>query len=410
MKKQSRKMQRLYLVLVWGGIISFLFVLLQENTKAARWLVMENNFNWQFSDFFRQIVYASDLQNIYFHTKDAPFPPFAYVLFHLIYRINPVWLPIELKSWRESQSYQYNLLIFVVFMIFVSVFLVNVVKKILGCGSMSSLFIYSVLLSAPFLSGAIERGNIAILVCVLLLGALFWKDSEVPWKRECALVLIATAAGLKIYPAIFGLIYLKEKRWREAVRLIIYGLIVFFVPFLFTGGTAGLRRYLEVLGSFETLSVARWTNIRCFLLAAQNGLGVESNIQLGIILENVYLLLCVISLFRTKEKWKYTLYLSGILALYVPNSYRYVAVYMLIPLVFWFKQQNDKWSDWVYCILFSAVFTIPMHGYLIGGVVDFWIFAPIYLVMVFSMIEDWLIENSLALCLRKPPANDMIEP
>lgn len=401
MEKQRRKVQCLYLILAWGGILSFMLVLLLENTKAASWLVMENNFNWQFSDFFRQIVYASDLQNIYFNTKDAPFPPFAYVLFHLISKMNPMQLPIELKSWRESQNYQYNLLIFVILMIFVSVFLVDIVKKILGFGRISSLFIYSVLLSAPFLSGAIERGNIAILVCVLLLMALFWKEAKEPWKREIALVFIAVAAGLKIYPAIFGLIYLKEKRWGEAARLILYGLMVFFIPFLFTGGLAGFRRYLEVLGSFETLSVARWTNVRCFLLAIQKSLGIESNIQLGIVLENVYLLLCVISFFKTKMKWKHALYLSGILALYIPNSYRYVALYMLIPLVFWFRQSSGRWNDWVYCILFSAVFTIPMHAYPIGGAVDFWIFAPIYLIMAFSMIEVWFMKDLPQGCFMK---------
>lgn len=344
-----------------------MLMLLMDNTKAASWLVMENNFNWQFSDFFRQIVYASDLKNIYFNTKDAPFPPFAYLFFYMIYKINPINLPIELASWKQAQTHQYNLLIFVVFMIFVSIFLVDIVKKILGSGRITSLFIYAVLLSAPFMSGTIERGNIAILVCVLLLMALYWKDSEVPWKQEFALIFIAVAAGLKIYPAIFGLIYLKERRWGESIRLILYGLIFFFLPFLFTGGFAGFRQYMGIIREFGTLAPARWTNVRCFLVAVQNKLGIKNNFYLGITLENIYLLLCIITLLKTKDKWKYSLYASGILALYVPNSYRYVAIYMLIPLVFWFKQQNGRWKDWVYCILFSAIFTIPVHAYMTGG-------------------------------------------
>ncbi len=387
MISRERRVQYLYFFFAWGGIISFLLILILQNTGAGNWLVMENNFNWQFSDFFRQIVYASDLRNIYFNTEDAPFPPLAYIFFHLIYKINPFSLPVELKSWRQAQNHQYNLLIFLMFMIFVSIFLVDIVKKILGNGRWTSFFIYSVLLSAPFLSGAFERGNIAIVVCLLLLTSLFWKDTTIAWKREAALILIAVSAGLKIYPAIFGLIYLKEKRWSETVRLIIYGLMFFFVPFLFTGGLAGIRQYLNVLGVFGASTAARWTNVRNFWFALQNRLGVEGNIYFAIILENIYFLFCIFSLFRTSKKWKCTLFLSGILTLYIPNSYRYVAVYMLIPLVFWFKQQKGSWNDYIYAILFSAVFTIPTHGYLLGGVADFWIFLPVYLLMVFAVLE-----------------------
>lgn len=226
------RVQNLYIVLSWGGVISFIVLLLWKNKSAADWLVMEHNYNYQFSDFFRQIVYASDLNQIYFNTGDAPFPPFAYICFYLIGRMNPVNLPIELASWKLLQDYQYNLLIFVILLTIIMILFAEIIKKIVNFGEVKYLlFIISILLSAPVMSGAIERGNIAIVVSVLLLWSMYLKDADEVWKKELALILIAISSGLKIYPAIFGFIYLKEKRWKEAARLGVYGMIIFLFHF-----------------------------------------------------------------------------------------------------------------------------------------------------------------------------------
>lgn len=232
-KVGKKRVQNLYFLLSWGGIISFILTLLWKNVDAANWLVMEHNYNWQFSDFFRQIAYASDLKNIYFNIADAPFPPFAYLCFHLIYKMDPIDVPVEMSSWILVQNYQYNLLIFVMFMLFVIIYFVEIIKKIIKFQDRNVLnFIFSLLLSAPFMSGAIERGNCTLVICVLLLWAIYLKNSDIIWKKEVALILIAISAGVKIYPAVFGLIYMREKRWKEVKRLIIYGMVFFFYHLL----------------------------------------------------------------------------------------------------------------------------------------------------------------------------------
>jgi hypothetical protein len=62
--------------------------------------------------------------------------------------------------------------------------------------------------------------------------------------RETALFLFAIAAALKLYPAVFGILYLVKKRYKEAGRLIIYGFLFFFVPFVFFQGGNGFRIFL----------------------------------------------------------------------------------------------------------------------------------------------------------------------
>lgn len=293
--KTGNRIFDLFCLISLGGILSFVIVLFIENADAAQWLVMEHNFKYQFSDFFRQIVYSSDLQNIYYNTADAPFPPFAYLCFHFLYKLNPINVPIELKSWEIIQNYQFNLLIYVMFMIVTTVFFVKIIETILQKYKEKNiiLFVILILCSAPFMSGVIERGNIAIIVCILLLWAMYLMDSEVIWEKELALILIAVAASFKIYPAIFGIIYLRERRWKEAGRLFIYGICFFLFPFIFTGGIDGLRQYMNVLSAFRDVEVCRWTNIKSYLAAVVNtwsGGKYQLNTTLGIIIENSYFL------------------------------------------------------------------------------------------------------------------------
>ncbi|MBQ9606145.1 MAG: DUF2029 domain-containing protein, partial [Lachnospiraceae bacterium] len=243
------------------------------------------------------------------------------------------------------------------------------------------------------MAGAIERGNISFLTAVMVLAAFYLKDKESPACREAALILIAMAAGLKLYPAVVGFVYVREKRWRETIRLIIYGLLVFLVPFTFVGGIPALIRYIQVLFFFEGQGYCSWTNIRNFLLSISRVLGQYDNsayfVKYFKIIENLYLLLCIASLFKTKEKWKYAIYTAGAMALYVPYSYRYVSVYMVIPLVMYFRESMEN-QKMIYCILFALTFTIPFYGYFTGWGADLFIFTPIYIMMIYSFIEDWI--------------------
>ena len=392
---------RLELFLVISFFFTGLFLILLIATKGdvARWLVMENNFDYSFTDHFRHIAFVSDRTHFYFNTYDATFPAFAYLLYYLLVLIDPPEAPWDVNGWREARDHDFNLLVYIMLTIVLVLFFRLLIDKCLkDCGDVkSTLFVTALMLSAPFMAGAIERGNISFLTAVMVLAALYLKDKESAVCREAALILIAMAAGLKLYPAIAGFIYIREKRWKEGVRLLIYGLIVFFVPFAFVGGIPALIRYLQVLFFFENQGYCSWTNIRNFLLSISQVLGQYENsayfVKYFKIAENLYLIICLISLFRTKEKWKYALYTAGVMALYVPYSYRYVSVYMVIPLVMYLRERKED-QKLIYCILFGLIFTVPCYGYFTGQNADLFIFLPIYVMMLYSFAEEWLLKAS----------------
>ncbi len=401
MKRSRINSLDLFLIVSLGFTALYLLVLVIGKGYGAEWLVMENNFDYSFTDHFRHIAYTSDMKNFYFNTYDATFPAFAYLLYYLLWRINPnMW---DVNGWKECRDYQYNVLVYVMLVLAVMLLFKLIVDKLLNetTSEKRFLFVLAIALSAPMMSGAIERGNISFLTAIMVLAAMYLKDSEKPVLREVALILIAMAAGLKLYPAIMGAVYLAEKRYKEAVRLVIYGLIVFLVPFAFCGGIAGLIQYLKILFFFENQGYRSWTNVRNYLLSVSDlfGLYEKSGSFVGIfkIIENLYLLICVVTCFKVKSNWKRGLYTAGIMALYVPYSYRYTAVYMVIPLVLFLQEtlsgENPISYEKLYTALFALIFTVPAYGVFTGFDANFFIFTPIYVMMMFALVEDWILER-----------------
>lgn len=397
MKRNLFKPLDLFLTVSFTGTVLFIMIMIIGKGLGAEWIVMENNFDNSFTDHFRHIAFASDMKHFYFNTNDATFPPFAYLINYILYRINPQsW---GVNDWKICRDYKYNIMVFISLLLFVLILYKYICDKVLKeySDEKRTFFVIATIFSAPVLAGAIERGNISFLTAVLVIFALYFKDSDNRVLRETALILIAVSAGFKLYPAIVGVIYIREKRWKEAIRLVIYGILIFFVPFVFCGGIPGFIQYMKILFFFEGQGYRSWTNIRNYLLSLSDLFGLYEKsayfVKYFKITENLFLLFAVISMFKTDRKFKHILYPAAIMSLYVPFSYRYTAVYMLIPLVFYFKETFDNnehsKSERVYPILFGLVFTFPIWGMLTSFSADFFIFTPIYILMIFSFIEDW---------------------
>lgn len=94
------------------------------------------------------------------------------------------------------------------------------------------LFYLAVVMSGPFAFG-IFRGTNLFQGLLFVLLFLWLYRSPVKWQREIALVCLATAGVLKLYPLLFGALLLKEKRFFESVRVAVYFFILAILPFAF---------------------------------------------------------------------------------------------------------------------------------------------------------------------------------
>ncbi len=208
------------------------------------------------------------------------------------------------------------------------------------------------------------------MVSLLLALAWLWMDSENRTKQEIALILIAVAAGFKLYPALVGVVYIKRKEWKKVFRLIVYGVIAVFVPFLFFGGGDGLLHLVHTLTGFATYIDAGKTNTVCGMA---KWLGLKLNMvevtadAFAVGVNYLFFVCSILFFFLSKKKWQEALFINGILVSFLPSNWEYTLIYYLAVLFLFMKEydgdlKKNQWRTnvWVifHIVSFGLVFSV----------------------------------------------------
>ena len=361
--------KRTYFLVSTSCLLLTVVSLLLSRGEAWSKLLVENGYLY-IGDFLMHLQFVDNPQNVYFAYEGCCFPPLAYVFFLFVNRILPSNGAPDMNFYRGIP-----IAVIMIFagMMLCMMILAWMIREYNGDRKLQNIgLLVLILFSAPFLCDAIERGNTVLHTLVFLVLALYLKDAENKAAKECALVLIAVAASFKIYPAVFGLLYVKEKRYKEAIRLAIYGILFFFVPFLFFGGFAGFLQFLHNLTAVQskiTVNICTITGLVEFLYAKMCMGSVApvtvDMIPVGVhltgeILSMVYLVLVCVLVFWEKKQWKVMLYLSSLMIIFTNSSFSYTTIYMLIPFLFFLKDEGEKQSreGVINAVLFGLIFTI----------------------------------------------------
>lgn len=323
----------------------------------------------EFSDYFMHVVACADRKNLYSLSESFCFPPLAYCMYLLLWKMNPL-SGNDILEWRDFKQSDNALFVFVTYnVIIVILFLYCIICYYNSIKAKYVLLLpLAIFFSYPVYCTSIQRGNSVMLVSLMTAFAWLWMDSDSKIKQEIAMVLIAVAAGFKFYPAIIGVVYIKD--YKKLFRLIIYGLIAVFVPFVFFGGIDGARNLINILLNLSATDVMyRYGTVRGMVetISSQNfKMDVDLAYTIGGIAENVFLVISLVSAFYAEKKWQRVLFFSGILASYVSSSWMYTSVYYMPALLMFLKEnkQNIKESiDKAWLILnilcFSLMFSIP---------------------------------------------------
>lgn len=356
MEKQKQKKEisiwQIFFFIILAGWIFTGFSLIITHGDIWNNIIFQNG-NDRFADFLNHIAYVSNgKEKVYELNCNVCFPPLAYMFFHLLACILP---ENSIGIWEPLSANTYSILVYAGFALITVIMLFYAVIKVLGNVEKSLALIVSVCFSYTFISGVLERGSLAAVISFILILALYLKDSDNKIKKEIALILIAVAAGLKIYPAVFGLLYIKEKRWKETVRLLIYGILCFFVPFVFFDGIHGLVQMLQNQLMLHTIS----TLTDCISAAAAVSC-ITSQKAVMQIASCVVLVMLLAAFFIQKTPWKRYLILTTIMIVVPIGSGYYTVSYLVIPMVFFMKEKWDSTAsqDAVYALLFSIAFSM----------------------------------------------------
>lgn len=230
----------------------------------------------------------------------------------------------------------------------------------------SSIFIFS-----------LERGNLIILsaACVNYFFA-YYNDVDKK-KVYLALFSLVIATILKIYPAIFGLLLLREKRYKDILFCIAIGIPLVFLPYLaFDGGFTNIPVHLSNITNMQGEFSSKWDyffgipkipNMLYFYVIITGPTYHFLVSCLGILNLVLVLLTVFVVLVGEEPYWKNVMLLACALILYPTNSSFYCGLYFF-PIFCIFMGDEHKNNRMVYLILLlSCVIFNPFQVSVLDG-------------------------------------------
>lgn len=314
-----------------------------------------------FMDFFNPL---EDAKWMYPYTRvDIIYPPICYTFYFFISWMMPA---LEKGNAYELRESHLGMFYFGIYMVVSTFFLIKALYKLLEGTKYREAVAILIMISAPFLY-LYERANIILFALVLLSVFVIYKDDERPWVRELAYLSLGLSFSIKLYPAIFGLFLLKDKKWFPAVRCAIYGLIFLFVPFAWMGGFGKIPAMISSLasGAGNTMNLqfgpgykVNYSNLVSIILALKTGTLQESFYTIGNHVAYVICAIAFIAAIFIKEDWRVSACLAAIMIGLPGFSYQYAMIFMLIPLAQFLKKESFSKFDAVYIILFALQFAM----------------------------------------------------
>jgi len=313
-------------------------------------------------DFFHPVLgYRTVSPDNLYTDAVVMYPPLSMLLFYWIYKVLPedVVLPCGPREARVEQSVFFIALLLLVLLSILIAFLLADLRK--GSSVQKRICALCAMLSYPMLF-QLDRGNIILLAFFFTLLFAHWMDSENRIKRELALIALGIAFGLKGYPALFGLVLLSQKRWKESIRCAIYGIAAFVLPALCFRGV----NLFEILSAFGSVSEnvategfgykVNFSNTIRYWMSTMEIEAMSSTLLTALCLGLG--VLCLIAVLVPGEMWKKLCLISIFIAGVPGVSYVYVMIFFLIP-AFFFLNENDGQTkrgglSYVYAVLLAA--------------------------------------------------------
>ncbi len=306
-------------------------------------------------DFFHSLEYVRGRQP--YEQFQTLYSPLANLFFLCLYYLVPVGIS---KNWTDSfsesihyrgtqwdlRTYQAPMLLFVLVLVITAWMVVTLVIAMMKrCSYRQANTVAFCVLLSPGMMMAFERGNIIFLTVPLCLFFLYYRNAQSWLLRELALIALALAAGLKLYPALLGILLIKDKKYGQAIRAILYGLLSVILPcFVFKEGLAGIPMWLDVVRNFngpgmEPYIGTSFANIlHRAALYARVFLGLYIPTEgFGICAVLLSALLLVAALFM-KKNWQSVLAITSAILMFSSNG-QYIYSIVCVPLVLFLMEE-----------------------------------------------------------------------
>jgi hypothetical protein len=358
-----------YTSIFWGSIICAAILFWMEAIFTRGYLiqsVFHPSTDSVFSDFFWSVSNGRYRNPYEVHSN---YPAMALLIFKFLFHVVPI--SEQGDSFYDLRNNEMIWMIFIVYTVLSLVLLVHLYCNKLEVEGVRRIIVsVGICLSLPVLY-LLERGNIALLALLLTSFFCFNYESENKTVREIAYFSLAFAASIKIYPAVYGLLLLKKKKIKDAFRLTIYGMVMFFSPFALFGGVNGVKNMILGLSEFSDIvqnngygSNLSLSNSLHLLLRNQSVLG-SINVIIAII-SILFLITMTIAFIWANDSYIEMLILTLILVELPSFSMYYVSSFLLIPFAFLCKKKKYSVHFVLYFGLFATLCMPYISDYAVG--------------------------------------------
>ena len=350
-----------YIIFSVSAILFFVMLAVTDGKSFSETIFRNSVGSDFFMDFFNSIRDAST-KDVY--KEGIIYPPLANVFFYLLsLMIDPELASTSFSYRRLLQDDYVCLFLYFVFVILSLVLFVNLMKKYLMknnleryLNSLPLLLIFSY----PMIY-CIQRGNIALLSLVFSMFFVFNRNSENKLLKELSFILLAIAAGIKLYPAVFGFLLITDRKFKEVARLIIYGLLCFILPFFFYDGIESIRDLIFNLKNFSDYSLEKMSpafvcvDVLAMYLSMLFKLDYSSMYRFMFTV--TYLAAFAVLIFAPKE-WQKVWAITYMIMNYSSTGRTYILVLAIIPFILFIASEKVRKRDMVYFIGFVLILVV----------------------------------------------------
>ena len=336
--KSKKFYEIVFLCCALAGIIAWAAGIVLFGSDGRQFDIFFRNTEDFFADITNVIGYSANrntyVETYYLGACERAYPAIVYLMAYMLSRI------IDMQPYFDNDyfldMYQDTRILIIIILILI----VNMIA------------LYELIRSC-------KNGNKAVKMMTLffILFYIFNYDSENKTRRELALISLAMASALKLTPAVLGILLLYNKQWKEAIRTVIYGLILGMVPFLFFhGGLVNIgRMFHNAALNVQAYSSTEGTTIVAALVA----FGVNATdgmIKIVKCITYVIVLLLFIQCLFYKEKWEVIMAVSMVLIIAPSHSGYYCIMYLIPAAIAFLNAKEHSYSDLL--ILFSIILIV----------------------------------------------------
>lgn len=385
-----------YAIMITGIIVSLILCLLTFGKSLEIMLFWDRNDF--FMDYFNSIFYS--LNDPYFEQKII-YP----ALIAAVYNAIGIFLETVHGSFSTASEIRGSIAGMLSYILITAITLLGLYwtlsKSKIASQKETAIFYLLVLLSFPMLF-TIDRGNSISIVIIFSLLFLIGYSSENKKIRYLSYVSLGIAAGIKIYPLLFGLLVLrkyiqtkKTEDLKDSIACILIGAIVFLTPFLLYEGSfmALINNASGFLGASDAPWLVDISNIiqaTALLFGYSEYLAFENVGKVVSLIFLVFISLYVL-FYQDAEKWELICILSGAMVLSTGIGVQYVLLYMVLPAWYFISSNPISNSKNVFFAISLALALMPFpvpyqfFSYLKGIMV----WAIIIIILVSAAIEKY---------------------